>query len=464
MEFINILGALWRNWRWIESRKNELTARRMGRMARRSATDRGPVVGLVTQMESGRSRGIQDNMLHSTARIILPQRIREWYWGWRKKRTLPDAARIEDVNDRRSSLPDPGIPEAVDVALRWLCRAQDSSTSADGGVARHFSMILGWGESYPETTGYIIPTMIKCGAEMQSDEFTERSRRMLDWCISIQLPDGSFQGGTISADSRVPTTFNTGQILLGLAVGAKIFGDTKYNQAMHRAASWLRDTQDTDGCWRRFPTPFARPGEKVYETHVSWGLFEAARVAPGSGYGEAGLKQVHWALTKQRENGWFADCCLNDPDRPLTHTIGYVLRGILEAYRFSNEEAFLDAARRTGRGTLASLQEDGRLPGRLKSDWRPAASWVCLTGQVQLAYCWLMLFELTGERSFLRGARKANAFVRKTVKTQGHPDIVGGVKGSFPIGGDYGSYEYLSWAAKFFIDSNRYEDQIMDKV
>ena len=39
-----------------------------------------------------------------------------------------------------------------------------------------------------------------------------------------------------------------------------------------------------------------------------------------------------WALTKQRVNGWFADCCLNDPTRPLTHTIGYALRGVIEGY------------------------------------------------------------------------------------------------------------------------------------
>jgi hypothetical protein len=51
---------------------------------------------------------------------------------------------------------------------------------------------------------------------------------------------------------------------------------------------------------------------------------------PGEGFGAAGLRQVDWALTKQKANGWFADCCLDDPIHPLTHTIGYALRGILE--------------------------------------------------------------------------------------------------------------------------------------
>src|SRR3546814_13704746 len=89
---------------------------------------------------------------------------------------------------------------------------------------------------------------------------------------------------------------------------------------MQAAARFLRDSLDADGCWRRHPTPFAVAGEKAYETHVSWGLFEAERLAPGEGYGEAGLRQVDWALGSQRANGRVADCCLSDASRPLTHT------------------------------------------------------------------------------------------------------------------------------------------------
>ena len=49
------------------------------------------------------------------------------------------------------------------------------------------------------------------------------------------------------------------------------------------------------------------------------------------------------------------------------------------------------------------------------------------------------------------------AGIRRSVKVAGDPDIVGGVKGSFPINGDYGRFEYLNWAAKFFVDANLLE-------
>lgn len=34
----------------------------------------------------------------------------------------------------------PGRQETIDAALAWLCAAQDNSASADGGVARDYSL------------------------------------------------------------------------------------------------------------------------------------------------------------------------------------------------------------------------------------------------------------------------------------------------------------------------------------
>ena len=136
----------------------------------------------------------------------------------------------------------------------------------------------GWAASYPETTGYIICSFIDQGLKRGSDDLLDRARRMLDWLVEIQFPEGGFQAGLIDASRPVPVTFNTGQILLGLARGVEVFGD-RYQDAMARAANWLVETQDTDGCWRSASTPLAAPGDKAYETHVSFVFFEAARVA-----------------------------------------------------------------------------------------------------------------------------------------------------------------------------------------
>jgi len=377
---------------------------------------------------------------------------------------LPAAAWRESVSDMRGlSSVDPGTDRVVEQGVVWIGLAQDHSRSHDGGVARHFSLINGWGSSYPETTGYIVPTLLayaESRTAKKAEEARHRARRMLDWLVSVQFPGGGFQGGTIGESPVVPVTFNTGQILLGLAAGVEKFGEP-YVKPMNRAADWLVKAQDPDGCWRRHPTPFAAPGEKAYETHVAWGLLEADRVRPNARYRESALANIQWALGRQRTNGWFDQCCLTDPTQPLTHTIGYALRGVLEGYRAARDPALLRAARRTADGALTALRPGGFLPGRLDARWRGSVRWACLTGSVQIAHCWLMIYQETGEPRYLDAACAANQYVRRTIKVEAPPETRGAVKGSFPVHGAYCSYEYPNWACKFVIDSNLLERQIV---
>lgn len=376
---------------------------------------------------------------------LLANEIRDWM-RW------PAAIMAERRHESDQGLgPDPGPERVLRESIGWLCLAQDRSRSADGGVARDYSLIHGWASSYPETTGYIVPTFLHYAERVNSAPIRERARRMADWLVSIQLPGGGFQGGKVDSKPVVPVTFNTGQVLLGLAAAETSLGG--YRPAMQRAADWLVESQDRDGCWRRHPTPFAKAGEKAYETHVAWGLLEAARIEPGRGYADAALANVHWAIGLQRPNGWFDRCCLDDPARPLTHTIGYAMRGVIEAYRYSRHPAFLESALRTADGVLSALRPDGHLPGRLRADWSPAANWVCLTGSAQIAHCWLMLSEFTGDPRYTEAAQKANAFVRRAVRVSGAPEVRGAVRGSYPASGPYGRYQYLNWAAKFLADA-----------
>lgn len=374
---------------------------------------------------------------------------------------MPKAAKIEAFRDLKG-LPesDPGPTRSVGEAVNWLTRAQDHSISRDGGVARHYSLLTGWGPSYPETTGYIIPTLIKYADENDQEDLINRANRMLDWLVAIQFKGGGFKAGTIDSKPAAPTPFNTGQILLGLVEGVRVFGN-RYKKPMKRAADWLVKIQDQDGCWRKFPTPFAVYGEKTYDTHVAWGLLEAADVDGNEDYFRAGMSNVRWALKHQRGNGWFEKCCLIDPARPLSHTIGYVFRGLLEAYLHSRDPDVLAASVKLADGLLRVLREDGSLPGRIGANWNGVNGWVCLTGSAQIACCWFLMYELSQEKKYLDAALSVNKYLRRTQRLRVAEETRGAIKGSFPIFGDYGRYEYLSWAAKFFIDSNMLEMEIV---
>lgn len=374
---------------------------------------------------------------------------------------LPRKAFFEALSDL-SGLSDNRIPveSVIDEGVAWLIRAQDQSVSNDGGVARHFSLLSGWSTSYPETTGYIIPTLLEYAKLAGDESVRTRSRRMLDWLVKIQLSDGGFQGGLVDSLPVVPVAFNTGQILIGLATGVREFGD-EYRKSMRRAADWLVRNQDPDGCWRKHPSPFAMAGDKAYDTHIAWGLLEASRVDSDRAYAEAALANVEWSLTYQKDNGWFDKCCLADPQRPLTHTLGYVFRGIVEAYRFFGNDELLAACLRTANGLLPTVRSNGFIPGRLDSDLTASVSWACLTGSAQIASCWFILYELTGNADYLTAARRVNGYLGRVVKTDCLAEIKGALKGSFPVYGEYCAYQFPNWATKFLVDSFMLEKRVV---
>lgn len=368
--------------------------------------------------------------------------------------SLHPAAREERRRERRGLPPsDPGPPDVSRSTIEWLGRAQDASATADGGIARHFDLRTKWGNSYPETTGYAIPTFLD--AAIDDPTLTARVRIMVDWLISIQLENGAFQGGVVGVGRAEPVVFNTGQILLGLARGVDL--SPAVRPALERAASWLVSVQAPDGSWPAHHGPHAPPGPRTYHTHVAWGLLEAARVARRSEWTDAAVANVRWALRHQAANGWFDLCSLGDANVPLTHTLGYALRGVIEAWRVTRAPDLLQAARRAADGLCAALGEDGHLPGRLRGDWGAAASWSCLTGTSQVAICWLLLARETGEETYREAAHRANRYVRRTIRLDGPPETRGAVKGSYPISGAYCRYQYPNWAAKFTADANRLE-------
>ena len=100
---------------------------------------------------------INSNFYNNCNMIIIARSARRVL----RQLRLPPAARVERRKDRSGpSGSDPGIGRAIAEAVGWLGRAEDNSRLRDGGVAHHFSLIDGWGSSYPETTGYIVPTLL----------------------------------------------------------------------------------------------------------------------------------------------------------------------------------------------------------------------------------------------------------------------------------------------------------------
>ncbi|MDE2091942.1 MAG: hypothetical protein KGJ08_08595, partial [Gammaproteobacteria bacterium] len=274
------------------------------------------------------------------------------------------------------------------------------------------------------------------------------------WESDIQLPEGGVRAGTLDAPQIVPTIFNTGQVMHGWVSAWRLTREPRFRDSLIRAAEWLLAAQDADGAWRRFASPFAAHQVNTYNTRVAFALARAGKALQEPRFTEAAVRNVRWALTQMRGNGWLENNDLEDNDRPLTHTIAYAVRGILEVGLITANTAFVDAAARIAHAVAATQRRDGALPGRLDAGWKPAARWSCVTGNAQMAINWQRLGRETGDHIWKTPAEKANRFNLSVQDlSAAAPGIRGGIPGSHPLRGAYMSRRFPNWAAKFFMDA-----------
>ena len=357
-----------------------------------------------------------------------------------------------------------GYPEDAEhephlvAAIEWLVRAHDATP--DGGISRAFSLVWnayfasrGWQPSYPETTGYIIPTLYAAARRLGRPDLAARAERAARWEIEIQLPTGAVRGGVIG-EPESPAVFNTGQVLLGWLAAFEDTGQGSFADAARRAARYLVAMLDGDGHWRTGNSRFARADATLYNTRTAWALAEAGVRLDDGAFTDAAARSLRAAAELQAPNGWLPSCCLTDPEQPLLHTLAYAIRGLLEGGRVLGDRRLLRAAERASRAVVAAVRADGGMPGRYRPDWSPAVRWSCLTGQAQMANNWIRLAAITGDSTWLEPVPAVLRFLKRTQNRRSRePGVRGGIKGAWPVGGDYGAYEVLSWATKFFADA-----------
>lgn len=381
--------------------------------------------------------------------------------GFRHVRALPllsPVALREALEERFGHPVEPDHRPHLLAALAWLERAQDATRS--GGVARGYSLVWhpyfgtrGWEAAYPETTGYIIPTLYLAARHLGRPDLAERAGRAARWEVEVQLASGAVRGGVIG-QPVAPAVFNTGQVVLGWLAAFQETGSGVFAGAARRAGRFLVAVQDEDGLWRRENSPYANPQATLYNARTAWALAEAGRCLGAPEFTAAAARNLRAVARRQHDTGWIPDCCLSDPDRPLLHTLAYAIHGLLEGGRVLEDQELIDGAARAAEQIAAAVGPDGWLPGRFAADWRPAATWSCLTGEAQMANIWLRLFDIGRDREWLEPVGWVLRFLKSTQnRASDDPGLRGGIKGSYPIGGEYGRYETLNWAAKFFVDA-----------
>ena len=359
----------------------------------------------------------------------------------------------------------PGSSKAhLEATMNWLRNAHEAC--GNRGVSGGYSVIDGWLDAYPETTGYIIPTFFDFADISLDDEWRKRAIRMADWETEVQMENGAVQAGLYKkGKEQIPAVFNTGQVILGWC---RAFTETKdecYLAAAQKAGDWLISVQSESGAWV-FESQETETDVHTYDVRTAWSLLEIFRITEEAKYRDAAVRQIDWTLDQQRRNGWFENnAFFTSEDKwtaPFTHTIAYVMEGLQESYRILGDERYLNAYSKTAEKLLRIFELRRFMAGDFNERWKASTDYSCLTGNAQIATVWLKLYRTNGDMRFLNGALKLNDYTKSKQNLSSlNKGIRGGVQGSHPIRGRYTPFIFPNWAAKFHADSLMLEENVM---
>jgi hypothetical protein len=341
------------------------------------------------------------------------------------------------------------LNESLDITIKWL----KESESKLGGSSATFSIYKGWSNPYPETTGYIIPTLIEYGKTYNDQSCINLGLKFGQWLLDIQSNLGYWNGGLFPSKGENPSIFNTGQILFGLNALYNLTNDNKWLEAADRGLLWLSDGIGSDGLWSKGHYMNFNP---TYYSHVAWPMLLVAKQTNNSLAIQKVCSLLDKLLEKRNNNGTFNDWEFKQGEPAFTHTIGYTIAGFLESSVIIKDWDRYGAPLELALEKLYKISElnDGRLPGAFSKDWKPIKSYSCLTGNSQIAICLLRLNQIKPD---LRLVNAASKLVEYNVDNQSHNSLIsglnGGISGSNPIWAKYMRFRYPNWAAKYHADS-----------
>lgn len=362
---------------------------------------------------------------------------------------LRDAGRFTKGRLFGSALGRLDSADALAQCIAWLCRSHDVTDRQ--GSSKGYSLLRGWMPAYPETTGYVLGTLLEYGDHTSPiPDLITRSREMGDWETAIQESDGGIMEGHVETSPRRSIVFNTGMVLHGW-LDLIEHGWDEYAASAERAGEFLLRNMESDGTWR--PDYEYAGVAHTYNSRVAWAMVRWGLRVGEDSLVEAAVRQLNWVCTQQDSDGWFRSCGFKPGTTPSTHAVAYTLRGLLESYALVGEHRWLDAAVRASDALLGKLQVFPLLVANYDRGWRPVTRYACLTGTVQLGGVWLRLYAITGDERFLNAGLKAIEQGAAFQQRRGSPDIRGALAGSFPVWGRYAPLQYPNWATKFLADS-----------
>lgn len=301
-----------------------------------------------------------------------------------------------------------------DKAIKWI----ENNTIPNEGIICNTKLK----KSYPEVSGYYIPTLLRWGYKDLAVQFAK-------WLCDIQHEDGAWY----DTQDKEPYIFDTAQILKGLIAIRKYL--PWVDDYIVKGCDWILNNMTSEG---RLVSPLEDPwgDEKTFSelihTYCISPILEAGKLLKRPDYIEKANKITEYYIINCKEQILNFDL--------LSHFYAYVMEAMLD---IGHEELAIEAMEK-----ISKIQKkSGAVSGYHNVDW------VCSTGLFQLALVWFRLGDIDrGNRAFDYACKLQNE-----------------------TGGWYGSYisednanevntyfpdAEISWANKYFLDALYYKNLI----
>lgn len=358
----------------------------------------------------------------------------------------------------------------LEAVIGWL---EQAIYHGKGGVSSHFSLIKRkWADPFPETTGYIIPTLYDYSHFTGHSRYFDLATDLTKWLVKVQMENGACIQGTFSEKKKnlQPVIFNTGQNLLGFIRTYKETGEEKFLHAALKAGEFLISSVDEKGVWNK---NLHRNLKHTINTRAAWALLELHNIHSIDEYVSIAISNLDWAHEQQTDNGWLKNGTSRVGGLPNTHFLSYTCEGFFQSYKILKEKKYFDSAEKTAGRLMRIFENRKMLHAFWDENWKNRGryfrngkgKYLCVTGNIQISLVWMWLYEETGDHRYLNSAFKMLDYI-KTIQNinSKHPGIYGGIKGSYPIYGSYSTMSYPNWAAKYFADAIMFKISLMKKV
>jgi len=342
-------------------------------------------------------------------------------------------------------------------ALKWF---NESLLPEGGGAAKYSMMTHQMSAGYPLTTATWAPVLSRIQSYYpelynQAIKNPDTIRELVNWVLRTQRRDGTFPASFGDFMNQPPRVFNNGQIIHGLLDYYNESGGNDLLEACVNSAEWLLKVQSGDGSWRQYTFH-----QLSSNTLTAAALIRLAAITGEKKYETAGEKNIEFAIGLQNENGYFKGNGFDSNPSAFTITIAYAIAGILDAGILTGNEKWKNAALKGLVPVLNQVNANGFLVGELDENFQSASSFSCLPGNCLLAVNSYKLASLEENEGLKAKADLLTDYVKTKQLVSKMPLLNGGISGSWPISGNYCSYEIPSWGVRYFAEALMMQDSL----